>query len=113
MSTRPGKKHWGIWLTEDEQAAFLARAEEAGLSGADYFRKVCLKTPARRRRKGPDVKELHRLHAALNQIGNNLNQLAAAANAEGWLPQVRELEQMRTQLFDMADQLDRALGYDS
>lgn len=67
----------GTRLTAAQYAALAERAQECGLPVAAYVRRVLLglTTAARPRRK--DVRPAI---AALNQIGNNLNQLTKLAN---------------------------------
>lgn len=74
-----------VWLTEAEYAATEARAGEAGLSLSSFGRALFLGSPGPRARRRPTVhaRALALATAALNQIGNNFNQIAHALNAGG------------------------------
>lgn len=71
-STRPRAYHLGVRLTQDEEAALLARASELGCSLSELARAALLSVPLDPRRFPPlnrdSVEQLARL-------GNNLNQL--------------------------------------
>lgn len=110
---RDGKKQLKIWLSDDEHAALKARAEAEGVTVTDLIRARCLKAPARRKRRGPDVQELHRITAQLGRIGGNVNQLARVANENGRLPTVAMLQDTRAELRTMTSHLAQALGHDS
>ncbi len=80
-----------VRLLPDERAAIEARAREAGLSLAAFLRAAALGTPGPRARRSPHVnaEALGRATAALNKVGNNLNQIARGVNA-GFAPLVQE-----------------------
>ena len=112
MASRAGKKQLKVWLDLADHQAVQTHAEAAGLTISDYIRTRCAKAPAKRTRRRPEVKELHRLTGHLGMIGSNVNQLARIANQTGRFPEEDQLKHIRTLLHDMADQIDRALGYD-
>ncbi|MFZ0552201.1 MAG: plasmid mobilization relaxosome protein MobC, partial [Steroidobacteraceae bacterium] len=69
--------HLSIALTAAERASLDARAASAGLRPAVYLRQAALAGAA-----SVDQRvDLSRLHVELRRIGNNLNQLAHAANS--------------------------------
>jgi Bacterial mobilisation protein (MobC) len=78
-----------IRLTEAERDAVNAAAEAAGVGPCSFARVVVVAaagqtpTPAPRPRRAPSepARDLARVIGALGQIGNNLNQLARAANS--------------------------------
>jgi hypothetical protein len=69
--------HLSIALTAAERAALEARAASAGLRPAVYLRQAALAGAATVDRR----MDLTRLHVELRRIGNNLNQIAHAANS--------------------------------
>jgi hypothetical protein len=72
-----------IRLDAGERAELVRRAADAGLSVGAYCRERALGAPGPRHRRSPpspDIELLARNYAALNQIGNNLNQIARALN---------------------------------
>ena len=76
----PGERrrcHLSIALTATERALLDARAASAGLRPAVYLRQAALAGAAAVDRRA----DLTRLHVELRRIGNNLNQLAHAANS--------------------------------
>ena len=112
-SNREGKRLVTCWLDEKEHALFKQKAEDAGMSGADWLRHRCIQTAPRRRRKGPDVVSLHRLIGQINSVGANVNQLARAANVNDAMPQLNELAEIKATLQEITSQVAVALGYDS
>ena len=76
----PGEQrqcHLSIALTAAERALLDARAASAGLRPAVYLRQAALAGAAAVDRRV----DLARLHVELRRIGNNLNQIAHAANS--------------------------------
>jgi hypothetical protein len=69
--------HLSIALTAAERASLEARATSAGLRPAVYLRQAALAGAASVDRRV----DLIRLHVELRRIGNNLNQIAHAANS--------------------------------
>lgn len=113
MPARDGKKQLKVWLDVADHQAVQAHAEEAGLTISDLIRTRCAQAPARRSRRRPDVQELHRITGQIGKLGGNVNQLARIAHQTERLPELAALERIRAQLYELADQVDRALGYDS
>jgi hypothetical protein len=68
--------------TPEEYDAILEKAEAAGISAGGFLRACGLEmvTPRTKRRAPVDSKILERAIAEMRRIGNNLNQLAKAAN---------------------------------
>jgi Bacterial mobilisation protein (MobC) len=76
----PGEQrrcHLSIALTAAERASLEARAASAGLRPAVYLRQASLAGAVTVDRQV----DLARLHVELRRIGNNLNQVAHAANS--------------------------------
>lgn len=69
--------HLSIALTPTERASLDARASSTGLRPAVYLRQAALAGAASVDRRV----DLARLHVELRRIGNNLNQVAHAANS--------------------------------
>lgn len=96
-------------LTAEEKQDFLERCEQAGLSGADYFRKTALKSKPLK--SGAETALLIKLLASWGKIGGNINQIAKHYNSghptDSALGQslLAKIETMRTDL-------RQALGYD-
>lgn len=81
-------------VTPDEKAAFLARADRAGMATAAFMRAVAIGEPGPRARRRPPVDHvaIRQLLGELGRVGNNLNQIARALNSEEkiGLPALRE-----------------------
>jgi hypothetical protein len=80
--TRERKTVLSVRVTPDERAAITGKAEAAGLSTGGFLRACALRrvTPGTKRRAPADSKILERAIAEMRRIGNNINQLARAAN---------------------------------
>lgn len=70
-------------LTWQEHAQFAANAAKAGLTIPSYIREVGIaeRQTKSRVRRTVDAEASMKLVAALNRVGNNLNQLARQANS--------------------------------
>jgi hypothetical protein len=70
---------------DEEFVEIDGRAREVGLSRPSFLRACGLGTPGPRARRSPPVnaEALGRATAALNRVGNNVNQLAHHFNAGG------------------------------
>ena len=85
-----------LWLTDDELTKLKADAEKCGLSVQSYLRLLLLKIQPKERPPRDFLKVLK----ALQQIGNNLNAIAAKANTIGFVDSdaywenVRELQRV-------------------
>lgn len=81
-------------VTPDEKAAFLARADRAGMATAAFMRAVAIGDPGPRARRRPPVDHvaIRQLLGELGRVGNNLNQIARAVNSgeDINLPALRE-----------------------
>lgn len=82
---RRRKRPLQIPLSEAEWDALMQKVEPTGLSPASYGRASVLGTPGPRAQRRPpaDAVALAKATAALNQVGNNLNQIAHTLNAGG------------------------------
>jgi hypothetical protein len=74
--------HFAIRVTPLERAVIDEHAERAGLTAPSYARQVLLgASPPRQVRRPPiERRELARLLGEIGHVGNNLNQIAYAAN---------------------------------
>ena len=81
-----------VRLLPDERTAVEEKARDAGLSLAGFLRACGLGTPGPRAKRSPPVnaEALGRATAALNRVGNNINQIAHVLNAGGTTVTARE-----------------------
>ncbi|MFD2574662.1 plasmid mobilization relaxosome protein MobC [Spirosoma soli] len=88
-----------VCLTKLEKLAIQRRAQKAGLNLSDYGRQMVLTGKAQVRLSAEE-------NATLNQVaklGNNLNQLAHKANADGIRSIAFEAQRLLRQLSDLLD----------
>jgi hypothetical protein len=80
--TRARKINQPVRLTAEEHAEITAKAEAANLSVGGFLRACGLGqvTPGTKRRAPADKAILERVIAELRRVGNNINQIARAAN---------------------------------
>ena len=80
--TRQRNHRLFIRLTAAESTAIASKATDAGMAVAAFCRAAALGDPGDRARRKPaaDKAELLRLLAAVNRVGNNINQIARALN---------------------------------
>lgn len=86
-----------IRVTVAEQLTIKDKAQRAGLTLSEYTRRACLSGVVVARNAAAE-QETKRIAFALAAIGNNLNQIARAANIHGGLDR------------DRAEQLGEVLG---
>jgi hypothetical protein len=81
-----------IALDDDELAEVDQKVQATGLSRSSYGRASLLGTPGPRAKRRPPVnaEALARATVALNQVGNNLNQIAHVLNAGGAIGMARD-----------------------
>ncbi|ABM10714.1 conserved hypothetical protein (plasmid) [Paenarthrobacter aurescens TC1] len=102
------KKRRDVWVTVEEEAALVARAEREKVTVPNLLVSSALAertdSPTERRAIGAELMQLHNL---LARSSNNINQLARQANATGEFPvEAREaLKHLRT----VAMRIDRAI----
>lgn len=109
------RQHVEPFRTDDaEHAELVARAREAGFSVGAYVRACALGDagPRARRRATVDRELLAHNNAALNRVGNNLNQIAHALNRGDDLDPF-ELRATIRELQAVLTTNRRALGRDS
>jgi hypothetical protein len=108
---RARTRHLTIRFTPDERASIDGDAARAGLTSGSYARDVLLAAPPPRQVRRPPVErqQLVRLLGALGYIGNNVNQLARAANS-GEEVDDSEMRAALTDLRSMRDAVLKALG---
>jgi hypothetical protein len=111
---RRQRRHVEQYRTDDaEHAELVARARDAGLSTGAYSRTVLLGDagPRARRRAPVDRELLAHNNAALNRVGNNLNQIARALHRDDDLDPF-ELRATLAELQAVLVDNRRALGRD-
>ncbi len=102
------KKRRDVWVTVEEEAALVARAEREKVTVPNLLVSAALAertdSPTERRAV---IAELMQLHNLLARSSNNINQLARQANATGEFPvEAREgLKHLRS----VAMRIDRAI----
>ncbi|MDI2020044.1 plasmid mobilization protein [Paenarthrobacter nicotinovorans] len=102
------KKRRDVWVTAEEEAALVARAEREKVTVPNLLVSAALAertdSPTERRAV---IAELMQLHNLLARSSNNINQLARQANATGEFPvEAREgLKHLRS----VAMRIDRAI----
>lgn len=102
-----------IRLSTDEHHRVFERADKTGLTVGAFARHQLLgETGPRARKRAPaDRQELVRLLGAVNRVGNNLNQIAHALNAnQGFQP--ASLESSLEELRQTTREIRAALGHD-
>ncbi|WP_242703683.1 plasmid mobilization relaxosome protein MobC [Arthrobacter sp. D5-1] len=81
------KKRRDVWVTAEEEAALVARAEREKVTVPNLLVSTALAegtdSPTERRAIGAELMQLHNL---LARSSNNINQLARQANATGSSP---------------------------
>lgn len=96
-----------IRVDEAEKAGIKQRADAAGLSVSEYVRMTVL--GSRPRAKKAEAKAADpALLAGINRIGNNLNQMARIANAQGDLPSIVALASIGDQLKELIPNVDQS-----
>ena len=103
--------HLTIRLTSIERTTIDDAAIQAGLTSGSFARQVLMGAPAPRQVRRPPVEraELARLLGELGRVGNNLNQLARAANTGDQVTGA-ELTSALHQLLPIRDAILAALG---
>ncbi len=88
---RKRNKEITIWLNDEEYEAIMDKQARSGLKKQPFFRAVLA---------GAQIKEqppaqYHEVLKELRRIGNNINQIAARANATGETDSFRYMEDYR------------------
>ena len=116
--TRKKVEFVGVRLTPNEMALCKARAEEAGLTVASYFRDIVLGDEAETQgRKVPSLDQtlISQLLGQIGKVGSNLNQIAKRLNeggsvaAERVTAEISEVARLREDIFKAI----RCLDYDN
>ncbi|MFJ4268372.1 plasmid mobilization relaxosome protein MobC [Paenarthrobacter nicotinovorans] len=103
------KKRRDVWVTAEEEAALLARAEREKVTVPNLLVSSALAdgtdSPTERRAIAAELMQLHNL---LARSSNNINQLARQANATGEFPvEAREaLKHIRSVAMRIDDAID-------
>jgi hypothetical protein len=103
------KKRREVWVTAEEEAALIARAEREKVTVPNLLVSSALAegtdSPTERRAIGAELMQLHNL---LARSSNNINQLARQANATGEFPvEAREaLKHIRSVAMRIDDAID-------
>lgn len=125
LSHRPGRRRSGtetrrktrlvnFRATDEERATLESLALAEGLTLGSYIRSTLLPRARTLSRRRPRVDEaaIAKLYASLNRIGNNINQIAHAMNAD----QVQEaaaLERIEAEFIATLKAARLALGYNA
>ena len=100
------------YVTEEEKAQIQEAADIAGLRISVFMRQVALAQqirPAKSRQSQQLIQTLSKLGADLNRVGNNLNQLAHAANMAGYDPERILFEDIVGELQAALNQITEAI----
>ena len=102
------KKRRDVWVTAEEEAALIARAERERVTVPNLLVSSALAagtdSPTERRAIGAELMQLHNL---LARSSNNINQLARQANATSEFPV--EAREALKHLRSVAMRIDRAI----
>ena len=102
------KKRREVWVTVEEEAALVARAEREKVTVPNLLVSSALSahsdSPTERRAIGAELMQLHNL---LARSSNNINQLARHANATGEIP--AETREALKHLRSVAMRIDQAI----
>lgn len=102
------KKRRDVWITVEEEAALVARAEREKVTVPNLLVSAALAehtdSPTERRAIGAELMQLHNL---LARSSNNINQLARQANAASEFPV--EAREALKHLRSVAMRIDRAI----
>ena len=95
MRTR--NRHISVWMNEQEYRHLRAQAELAGMGIDPFIRSIV--SGVQLRPRPPDTYSA--LLRELSAIGNNVNQIAKAANAKGYASKedVAQITEMQKQLW--------------
>ena len=98
-------------VTPEEKAAFIARADNAGMASAAFMRALALGDagPRAQRRPPADHVAIRKLLGELGRVGNNINQIAHVVNC-GEAPEVPELREALAAYLQLRDAIFVALG---
>lgn len=79
------KEKYSLYLLPEEKAMLEACADELGMTKAEYLRKLILYGAITGRQLVIDEEQGERITYELNRIGNNINQIAYAANVQKYM----------------------------
>lgn len=85
IQAQPRPNRLYVYFTDDELTQVQEAADMTGLRISVYLRQLALAQqirPAKSRQSKELIQRLNKLGADLNRVGNNINQLAHAANME-------------------------------
>lgn len=103
MTDEPKRTQINFRLTPAERAHFEKQAAANGLSISKYIKATALLNAPKQPRIGHD--DAAQLRYELRKIGNNVNQLAHAANVNGELPTADKLDVLSKQVTAIWEQL--------
>ncbi len=100
-----------VRCTLEEFKAIAAKADKAGLAIAAFMRAAALGDPGPRAQRRPpaDHKALRQILGHIGRIGNNINQIARALNAEE-RTSLRDLPEALRAYLVLRDAIFKALG---
>jgi len=100
-----------VYVNEHEEAQIKEAADMVDLRVSVFLRQVALAQqirPAKSRQSQQLIQTLGKLGADLNRVGNNINQLAHAANIENF-PKEHELLEAKATLDTVLGQITAAI----
>ena len=107
-ANRKRTRKLNVYLLDEELEILNAKIDEANMSKSEYIRNMILFGAAHERTMFTK-KETEALLYEINRIGNNLNQIAYRANANGMIntKDFQDLYENYTELLSTYDQLIR------
>lgn len=102
-----------VCFTDEEYDAALSKAADARLSPSSYARALMIGTPGPRARRTPHIhaEVIARATAALNKIGNVVNQIAHVLNAGGALGMAQQYSATLAEIREAARAIREAVSW--
>ncbi len=111
IQAQPRANRLYIYLSDDELAKVNEAADMADLRISVFLRSLALAQqirPAKSRQSKELIQTLNKLGADLNRVGNNINQLAHAANIENF-PKEHMLLEAKSELDTVLTEITTAI----
>ena len=112
IQSQPRPNRLYVYVNEDEKAKIQEAADLASTRISVFLRMVALAQqirPAKSRQSQELIQTLSKLGADLNRVGNNINQLARAANIAGYEPEQIRFEDTLDQIEDTVWHITEAI----
>ncbi|MFC3052289.1 plasmid mobilization protein [Kordiimonas pumila] len=112
IQAQPRPNRLYVYFTDDELKQVQEAADMTGLRISVYLRQLALAQqirPAKSRQSKELIQTLSKLGADLNRVGNNINQLAHAANMAGYDPERIFFEDALSELQGTVNQITDAI----